>query len=199
MYYSLLGEVRKLVIDKLRLKFSSTDPEVQEYVYNADPNLTKLQIYDKFPDEEAYRPCIIVRSAAPASTAEYGFGQYIGIVEENVGGVITRGKKYGGKVRFRITLTVESWSEPNVQSLADVLLVCFADSGDVRGLLQKEGVVFEPETFASIGNETEKPVDTTRTIYGVSISFPVQVNWKRVVAVTGEIMDNEGTVFTPQV
>ena len=96
--------------------------------------------------------------------------------------------KFGGKVRLTISVIVESYSKPNMESLADVCIVGFSDHGAVRGELQKKGIVVEPDAFVRVGSESEKQLTETRKVYGVNLSFPVFANWKRTVEIPGEIL-----------
>ena len=186
MFYGLSEAVRKTTVAKLRLWFATTEPIVLPWKYNANPKVSKIQIYDEFPQEETFRPNITITSASNGTTGEYGLGQYLEKIEDPV--THARYNKFGGKARFNMTMVLDSWNKPNMESLADVILVSMADGGAVRGMLEGEGIVIEPDAFVRIGNESEIQVDQLRKAYQLNLSFPIVVNWKRTVLIVAEKM-----------
>jgi len=192
MYFGVTEAFRKTVVDKLRLWIGGTEPIVQNFKYTSDEKTTKVQIFDKFPMDESFRPCIIVKTSSGNGTSEWSLGQFLDRFEDD-------GKiydKYGGKVRFTATLAVESWTSPNAENLVDVLLVGLSDGGAVRGMLEQEGFIIEPDSFARLTSEYEKPIDNTKSIYGFTISLSILTNWKRIVERDLEKMEDSAPQLT---
>ncbi|MBU2483211.1 MAG: hypothetical protein KJ760_19175 [Proteobacteria bacterium] len=179
MFFKATQKVIDILIVELRTFFrdyGAANPDnvfygIEKFRWSADVNKTKVFVFDQYPEEDRYFPCIVI-SGTPASSAEIGFGQFIGSQD----GV----DKYGGHFRLNIGITIAAQSTVEARTLADMVIGMLLFT--LRNRLEVQGITPIPPSFISISPLTFNHITLfDQHIWQAILTYPVLVTWQECV------------------
>ncbi len=192
MYFTLVDDVTKFIIEELRKYFAQEAPYdtfgdlIPEQIRNvSSTEFTKIKIVDEFPDADRQIPAIVV-TGAQGPSREIGFGQSGQTLTEVVGSDTRTFLHKTGQMDLTITFAVVAKTTPQRAIISDRFLVGFAFKELLRKNLEQRAVILQPQ-FVRHGGTSEEPFGADiQKIYRANFSITVLATWAEKQEITGD-------------
>lgn len=180
MIFQLTDELSGILAGALQDYFA-TMPIAQAYRWNRNPALSKIGIYDQYPDEARIYPSIIVKGLI-GNSEEAGFNQMAGPLPSTVSiiddpeGVV--GEEFSGWYNPRAEFSVESTHDMDVRRVADIVWVAVVRTLQFTVPRETNGNVMWqlPNVIGLTGRGTRADTNN-RPIHFVNLASSFKVAW----------------------
>lgn len=194
-YIQFIKDIKKLVIDNLRIYFE-LNPKTVNYRWvgkivnvstgerDTDIECSKVHISNEYSDNVKLLPSVKIKSAGGRIRDLY-LGQKLGtLIKENpewttngsddIPRYIEVGERVGGKVDLTVNLVVKSRSVVENDEVTDLTLLGLV--GPIRREFYRENAVWLPDQ-GSVSNEAVEEETAQGKVFVRPMSFGLQVEW----------------------